>query len=876
MLKVTGLRCEYLSNPLGVAAKEPRLSWKLVSNGRGCRQASWQVRAARTAEQLHAGEADIWDSGEVASSAQLVPVPALQVAGGTRVWWTVLVKDGEGNLAEAKPAWFETEFPEKEWGADWIGYPANWAGSTLRFRHSFVIKGKVRRARLYSAGLGWVELWLNGRRVNDRVLDPPQSDTSKRVYAAVDTLEGHLVQGENVLGIRAGYGWYGTVRLKLHLRVEYVDGSLATFGTSGDFDGGWQVTRDAAVEQSVYGGETYDARLDHPDWCKPGRPGGDWYLAQYMDGPGGQVQPAALEPIRVLRTLPAVSISQPRPGVFVADFGTNLAGWARIRVQGEAGNTVTLRFAETLYEDGTVNQENLRGAAATDRYILRGEGVEEWEPSFTYHGFRYLQAEGWPGEMTLKDVEARQVWSDVGEAGQFESSSELLNRIHEMVRQTERSNLHSVPTDCPQRDERMGWLNDMAARSEELMYNFAPGRLLAKWLLDISDAQDSLGRITDTAPFHWGKHPADPVSVCYLLDAWLLHTHLNDQVTMAERFPGMKAWVDFLAGQRKDGLVRYSYWDDWSPPAGRPVSPPEGDSPVNRETPGELVSTAFLAYSARLLSQMAEVLGKKTIARRYLKLFEQTALDFNEAFWDEEAGGYGRNNQSANALALYMGLVPEERIQACGASLLRAVEKADGHLATGNICTKYLLEALGQIGRTDVALRIALQETYPSWGYMLANGATTLWERWEKAVGGAMNSHNHPMMGSVGSWLYRWLAGIRAHSHGAGFRRFSILPETPAGLDWVRASLETMQGPIRSEWRREGEKLVFLVEIPAGSEATVGLPVEGWGEVREGKVCVWKDEQRQQDVPGLRGAFRAGARVRFQLGSGVYRFSVPA
>lgn len=871
MLKITNLRCEYLRNPLGVRALHPRLSWQVESNQRGFVQQSWHILAATEHELLDSGRADLWDSGLVQGAEQVVELPALP-GDGERVWWKVEVRDNEGGAVWSGEAWFETEFPEKNWEADWLGFPGNWPGSALRFRKAFTVKGKVKRARLYAAGVGWNELWLNGRRVSDRVLDPPQSDYAKRIYASADIVEKLLRQGENVLGVRGGYGWYGTVRIKAHLRIEYEDGRVETVTSNANVINNWQVAQDPAILQSVYGGEVFDARLDDQFWCTPGHSTESWPRAQYMGGPGGKVESTIMQPMRVRRNMLPAALSQPKPGVWVADFGQNQAGWVRLRVRGDRGRRVVLHFAESLYEDGTVNQENLHRAEVMDTYILKGGEIEQWEPSFTYHGFRYVQIDGWPGEPGREDLVACLVCTEVEDAGSFASSNELLNRIHELVRQTELSNLPSIPADCPQRAERMGWLNDMAARSEELMYNFAPDRLLAKWMADIADAQDELGRITDTAPFHWGAHPADPVSVCYLLDPWLIYTHMGDKRLLEERFQGMRAWVDFLAGERQDGLVHYSYWGDWSPPAGRPVSPPEGDSPINSETPGALVSTACLAYSARLLSQIAGVLGRKSIAAKYMALFEEVALEFNAAFWDEAAGGYGKNNQSANAIALYMGLVPEDRLLSTAENLYQRVEEADFHLKTGNICTKYLLEALSQTGRSDLALRIALQKDYPSWGYMLANGATTLWERWEKATGRAMNSHNHPMMGSVGSWLYRWLAGIRVHPAGAGFSRFSVNPEILDGLDWVKASLETVKGRIRVEWERRKGTLHLLVEVPVGSQAEIGIPCAGWGVIREGRACIWKDEAPGRPAAGLISLERMGPRVRVRTGSGVYRF----
>jgi alpha-L-rhamnosidase len=875
VITTTKLCCEYAENPLAVGAAAPRLSWQLNSPGRGGKQSAYQILAASTQEGLRVGEADLWDSGRVESAEQAVEYAGRAIGAGERCWWSVKAWDEDGAEGTFAPAgWFETGLRPGDWSAEWIGFPAAWPGRSLLFRRAFQLKKSVKRARVSMAGLGWSELWINGLRVNNRVLDPPQSDLSRTVLFTTDAVEDFLQPGENVIGVCAGNGWYGTVRLLLQLDIVYQDGEHERIKSDSSFFAPWMVGPGAVLENSVYGGEVYDARLEVKDWCRPSAVplGGEWVLVLGSDGPGGKLEPAMLEPIRVVETLKPISIREPKSGITVFDLGQNIAGWARLRASGVAGTKITLRFAESLYPDGTINQENLRSARARDEYILKGGGEEIWEPSFTYHGFRYIQVEGWPGKLSEDAVVGRVVRSDVPVSGEFACSYDLLNRIHRMVRRTEMSNMHSVPTDCPQRDERMGWLNDMAARSEELVYNFGAGRLLAKWLQDIADTQDAEGTITDTAPYRWGRRPADPVSVCYLLIPWLLYTHYGDRRTLSLRYSGMKKWVDFLNRSAEDGILDYSYYGDWSPPVGLGVTGSLGDSAVSRDTPGALVSTACLAYSARLLAQIAQVLGKPGDTQRYLGLYERVSTAFNLRYWDELASGYGANNQSANAIALYMGLVPPERIDATANSLVHAVTAHNKHLSTGNICTKYLLEALTQSGRSDVALAITLQEDYPSWGNMLANGATTLWERWEQATGGGMNSHNHPMMGSVGAWFYRVLAGVRVHPAAPGFAQFSVRPDVLEGIDWVKASMDTVRGKISVDWERKGNELNLRVAIPAGCTARVGVPVEGWSPVYEGETLVWQDEQPLDLPEGIEGIWREGDRVVLTIGSGEYRF----
>ena len=877
-MRAAQLKCEYRQDPLGVEARTPRLSWQLQAQARGARQAAYQLQAASSLAALQADQPDLWDSGRVESPAQLVTYAGRPLASRQACWWQVRVWDETGaGGAYSPPASFEIGLAPEDWSAGWIGCPPGLVNRALYIRKAFKLEKPVQRARVYMAGLGWSELYVNGQRANRRVLDPAQTDYSRRVLYTVDAVEGLLRPGSNALGVVAGNGWYGTVRLLLQLEIEFADGSRQQVVSTGSGLEGWWVTSGPILENSVYDGEVYDARLEKPNWADPGitRPGPGWMMAFGADGPGGRLCPAQLEPIEVVDTLAAVAITQPRPGVYVFDLGQNIAGWAQLKVSGEAGQRVRLRFAESLYPDGSINQENLREARAEDVYILKGGGEETWEPRFTYHGFRYIQLEGYPGEPGPGALLGRVVRSAVAAVGRFECSHELVNRIQRMVWWTESSNLHSIPTDCPQRNERMGWLNDLAARSEEVLHNFDLSSLFAKYIGDVADTQDPRsGAISDTAPFHWGRHPADPVSVCYLLIPWLLYSHYGDRQTLAAHYTGMRRWVDFLTSRAQGHILAYSYYNDWAPPMGEISLEHSGGFYTARLTPGALVSTACYAYSARLLGQIAGVLGKKRAAAGYLRLARQIGAAYNQRFWDEAAGGYGGNNQACNAISLYMELVPPERRGRVEDSLVRDVLAHEQHLTTGNICTKYLLEALSDAGRADLAYALVLQESYPSWGYMLANGATTLWERWEHSTGGGMNSHNHPMMGSVGAWFYRRLAGLQAEPDAPGFARASLRPELVPGLDWVQASLQTVRGALRVKWTRAGSQLEVHLEVPHGCQLTAAIPAAPGGVITEGGAAIWQAEQAAALPAGVLAAARAGERVEVVLGGGVYSFCV--
>jgi len=398
-----------------------------------------------------------------------------------------------------------------------------------------------------------------------------------------------------------------------------------------------------------------------------------------------------------------------------------------------------------------------------------------------------------------------------------------------------------------------------------------PGRAPAR-----DGASSQSRRVSDTAPFHWGNRPADPVDASYLIVPWLLYQHYGDRRTMAEHYDGLKAWVDCLTTQAEGGLVRYSYWGDWAPPVGEAVSGSIGASAVSRDTPGALMSTGHYLLSARLLSDMARVLGREADAAAYADLARRIAAAYDAAFWDEKAGGYGSNNQASNALSLALGLVPERRKGRVAESLVRDVmETHAGHLATGNLCTKHLLEQLAEHGRADVAWCVATQETYPSWGYMLAEGATTLWERWEKATGGGMNSHNHPMLGSVSSFFLKYLAGIAVDPLRPAWARFRVRPHIVGDLAWASAKLRTVRGPVEAMWQREDDRIVVRLAVPVGSTALVSVPKPtpgGTCRITEGGRAIWPGGARRAEADGIRDASDDGTWVRFTVGAGRYEF----
>ncbi len=885
-MHVTDLRCEYTENPLGLDVRQPQFSWRLHDHRRNQDSSAYHILVSSNPEELRNNQGTKWDSGKVTSNAQMsVCYEGLSLTSTERCYWKVRVWDRNGAPTDwSETAWFEMGLLNAaDWISEWYGYPAGYTGRALYFRTFYTVKAPFHRARAYVAGLGLYEFYVNGAKANDHVLEPAQTDYSKRVLYTTIDIGPYLHQGRNVLGAIVGHGWYGATKLRAQIYIDYEDGTrdvlrMARTGMRNQSD--WSVNVGPIVSDSIYDGEVYDARLELPGWCDQQMENNadlqrKWLVAVPVDGPAGTMQAQPLEPIRVVDHVDAVAMHEVVPGVHVFDMGQNLVGWVRLRVNGERSTPVTLRFSENLADDGTVDQGNLRNAQCSDTYILKGGDSEEWEPRFTYHGFRYVQVEGYPGTPGLDSILGCVVHSDIASRGQFECSNDLLNRLQRAVLWTESGNLHGLPTDCPQRDERMGWLNDMTVRAEEAHYNFDLNRLHAKWIRDIHDEQDLVsGAIADTAPFRFGARPADPVTMCYLLVPWMLYQHYGNSAVMIEHYEALKAWVDYLTTRAKEDIVDYSYYGDWSPPVHEAVQTRYGAGAVSANTPGTLMSTGYYYLGCRLISLIAGVLGIDADVAAYRTKAEHTYAAFNRTFWDERKQVYGSGNQACCCFPLYMGLVPDERRAPVLEGLLHDVQAHDFHLTTGNLCSKYLLEVLSENGLHDVAYRIATQTSYPSWGYMLANGATTIWERWEHTKETSMHSKNHPMMATFSAWYYRYLAGIRLTPDTVGFSSFIVQPYLVDELSHVTARLETVRGIVESAWKREGEGLHLHVSIPINSNATIGIPIPHSPHFTlfESECPIWHNHELLTLPEGLLKVREDGDWVMVTAGSGVYEF----
>ncbi len=733
-------------------------------------------------------------------------------------------------------------------------------GSGQMLRKEFVLTKPVERARAYVTGLGYCELRINGQKVGDHVLDPPYTSFEKRVYYSTYDVTKLLRQGANCAGAMLGQGWWRRQpQFRLMLDVTYSDGTSETIVS----DGEWRYASGPITENSIYNGETYDARLELAGWDMPGFDDSRWEPVAVVDNFSPILSAQMIQPIKVTQTLKPKTATSPKPGVYVYDFGQNFSGWCRLSVKGPEGTSVKMRFAELIYPDGTVNQENLRSARATDTYTLKGQGTEVYEPRFTYHGFRYVQLEGFPGKPDLKAIEGRVVHTSFEQHGSFECSNELINKIQHACEWGERSNFHSVPTDCPQRDERQGWMGDAWVSAYAMLYNFDMPPAYSKFLQDMMDAQGEDGRIPDTVPHVWGSNPGDPMwSIAYPMVLWQTYRHTGDKALLQKHYDRIKLYVESLRKEAGDSyLITRNNYADWIAVEG---------------TPKELISTGAFCLTASTLADMADALGLSEEARQYRDLRDKVGAAFNARFYDQKSGVYGNGSQLSYAMPLYLGIVPPDRHKAAIDALVKEIEKHKGHLSTGFVGTPFLMDVLLREGRADLAYTIATQPDYPGWGYMIANGATTIWELWELKTGNAMNSHNHPALGFVSGWFYEALAGVAPEPRSPGWESIVIKPHVVGDLKWAKASISTVRGKVASEWRLTDKGVRLAVTIPPGSTAMVHVPKAGKTapQITEGGKLVWRDGIGVKGMNGVHGGRDEGDWIAYEVGSGSYVFEL--
>ena len=916
MISPFDLQCEYAVDPVGIDARKPRFSWLLRAAGRGQIQSAYQVLVASSEANLLAGVGDRWDSGRVASSDMAqVEYDGAALRSNERCWWTVQVWDGEGRASDfsAAAVFCMGLLEAGDWQGDWVGAADRTISAPL-LRREFTLDGPVRRATVHMSGLGYGELYVNGAKVGQSVLDPGNTyynnDQSfalgtRVLYMSHDVTE-LLQPGANVFGVVLGHGWYSAEddippspshrtpygdrpSLLLQGLVEYADGEQVSIVS----DGGWKAATGSITYNDFNNGERYDARLERPGWDCPDYDDADWQPAVAVDAPGGTLVAQTMPPARVIETRPAVEMTNPSEGVYIFDLGQTITGWCRLRVQGPTGATVTLRHGTCLYGDGTLDarsnlchapesEEDYRqgigregevhhSARQTDSYTLRGNGVEVWEPRFTLHSFRYVEVSGYPGEPTLESVEGRVVHTAVGTGSRFRCSNELFNRIHSNVHWTLRGSFQSISQDAADRSERVAWLGDPGFIAEDYLYSFDSASFWAKWLEDIGDAQKEDGDVPVVAPLHW-RTTMDAYlrwmdwASTYPIFVWQVYRHCGDERVLARHYSSLKRMMAFYGALAEGHIMRHGLGDHMEPQADGSTS----FRPLH--TPMPLTSTAYYQHCVWILAQAARVLDEVEDAQGYGALAGEIKEAFNREFLDRESNQYGGGSQTANAVALHLDLVPAERVEAVVANLVEDIRvRHNGHLTTGIIGTAALENALPRYGQAEVMAELMAQTTFPSWGEQIDKGATTVWESWNGDPEDEL-SLNMKMFCSTEVFFYRTLAGISPTS--PGYRTVAICPNVVGGLTSVEAEVRTQSGQVAAAWQRDAGALAMQVTIPVNTTAEVSVPKLGLGAVaiREGGKTVWEERAFRPGAAGIDAGEENGDAVTFQVGSGSYDF----
>ena len=887
-VSVTALRSEYRENPIGIDVREPRLSWQLSSDARGTMQSAYQIRVAPTERALRSGKNLTWDSGVVTSDESVNRAyagPALQ--SGRRYYWQVRVWDGQGRTSEwSQPSYWEMALLKpSDWTATWIepDLPddTSKSGPAPALRHEFVLKGTIESARAYVTCHGLYEAELNGRRLGDAVLTPGWTSYNKRLQYQTYDVTPLLKTGRNAVGVTLGNGWYrgglswndqrntygDRLGLLMQIVVTYRGGRQETIATGP----GWKASTGPILMSEIYHGETYDARLEKAGWTSPGFDDTRWAGVRTAEYPKDTLIAPAGPPVRRIELLRPVKILKTPAGETVVDMGQNMVGWVRLKVEGPAGTTVRLRHAEVLDKQGNFYIENLRGAKQTVLYTLKGGGSEVFEPHFTFQGFRYVAVDGYPGTLTSDSLTGVVLNSDMAAASTFETSNPLVNQLQHNVVWGQKGNFVDVPTDCPQRDERLGWMGDAQVFARTAAFNMDVAGFFTKWLRDVAADQLENGSVPHVVPDILSKPGQPSAGSAAWADAaviipWTMYLSYGDRRILETQYPSMVKWVEYMRRRAGDDYIwseDFTY-GDWLAYASTASDYP------GATTGKDLIATAFFAYSTDLVQRTARVLGKSDDAAAYAALLDRIKRAFQREFVTA-TGRVGENTQTAYAVALQFDLLPEELRAPAAARLAREINTRK-HLTTGFVGTPYLCHVLSRYGYLDEAYLLLNRKEYPSWLYPVTQGATTIWERWDgqKPDGSfqdkGMNSFNHYAYGAIGEWMYRVMAGIEIDPAAPGYKHIFIQPQPGGGFTGVKVSHVTPYGRVSSAWTLASGRFELAVEVPHNTRATVRLPGAALAQVTEGGRALTAGN-------GLGEPRQDGRAVVVDAGSGSYRFT---
>ena len=857
-LTVRDLTVEYKKNPTGIDTRKPRFAWKIAGAGTGIMQTAYSIRVAT--DQKFSKSKMIWQSGKRGSDESVfIEYNGPDLKSGEKYFWQVKVWDNKKRQSK----WSETAYWEtgllspSEWKAKWIEIE----GDTLRyapsphFRKEFSVTKPVVKATAYVTSHGLYELHLNGKKVGDQVLTPGWTSYGKRLQYQVYDVTDQVARGNNAVGAVLGDGWYrGTLGwssnwaiygkrlgLLMQLRIVYTDGSEDLIIT----DETWKCNNDGAIRMSdIYNGEEYDAGKKLTGWNKPDYNDQSWEKVRTGNYTNNLIASESV-PVRKIEEIKPVKIFTTPNGSLVADMGQNMVGWIRLKVSGPKGTVIKVRHAEVLDKYGEFYTENLRSAKAQFTYALSGAGEEIYEPRFTFFGFRFIEVTGFPGTLTTDNITGIVVHSDMDPTGTFECSYPLLNQLQHNIKWGQKGNFVDVPTDCPQRDERLGWTGDAQAFSRTAAFNYNVAPFFTKWLKDVALDQKPGGEVPDVIPDVLNRQDAKTArpsagwgDVATIVP-WTMYKVYGDRQLLEEQYPSMKEWVEYIRNTAGDDYIwnggsKYGDWLFYHPPVNN-HSEPDG------HTDHDFIATAFYAYSTSILADAAKELGKTDDEKYYRELFKKIKTVFIDEYVTP-AGRVGTNSQTSYVLALKFDLLPENLREKAAQFLVDDIKSRRDHLSTGFLGTPFICHVLTQTGHPDVAYDLLLQETYPSWLYPVKMGATTIWERWDGQKtdstfqDAGMNSFNHYAYGAIGDWMYRVSAGLDAKS--PGYKKLLIKPYISDKITYAKASFESLYGTAASGWERKDGKIIVKVVIPVNTTALILLPEEDPAKISESGSAV--------------------------------------
>ncbi|MBL7862827.1 MAG: family 78 glycoside hydrolase catalytic domain [Cyclobacteriaceae bacterium] len=873
---------ENQKNPLGVDV-QPRFSWQLVSEKRNVMQTAYEIRVSNSQAAL--SKANVWASGKVTSDqSQYVSFAGAPLQSGKKYFWQVRVWDNTGKAS----AWTEANFWQmgllnpSDWKAKWIqpGFKEDTINQpSPYFRKTFSTTKKIASATAFITSLGLYEAFINGKRIGDAYLTPGWTSYNKRLQYQLYDVTALLTSGTNAIGVALGSGWYRgfigfsgqknyygkELALLAQIEIQYADGTKETLIT----DESWKSSTGSIVSSEIYHGETIDARKEKIGWNTASFNDGDWQGVKIKSSGTPPLIATYNEPIRKKETFKVIkSITTPK-GERVLDFGQNLVGWVQVKISGKAGDKITLYHAEVLDKEGNFYTENLRPAKQKNEYILKGNGEEFFEPHFTFQGFRYIKIEDYPGEIKPENFTAVALYSDMQPTGTFVSSHPLINQLQHNIQWGQRGNFLDVPTDCPQRDERLGWTGDAQAFARTATFNFDVHNFFAKWLKDV-EADQLDGSVPFVVPNVLGARAAGSAgwADAATIIPWNMYLAYGDKRILEDQYNSMKAWVGFMERNSTNYLWNKGFhFGDWL--FYRPFDDNDGRSAV---TDKYLIAQCFFAHSTELVIKTANVLGKQDDAAKYAALLK----NIKDAFMKEYMTANGRlvsSTQTAYVLALNFDMLPDNLRAYAAEKLVENIKSYGNHLTTGFLGTPYLCHVLTRFGYTDVAYTLLLQETYPSWLYPVKMGATTIWERWDgiKPDGSfqtpGMNSFNHYAYGAIGDWMYRVATGIDTEEAAPGYKSIVIKPHLDTRLTQAASEYKTGYGLVKSAWKTNEQTVDFDVEIPANTKATIYVPASAADTISESGKAL--SVVKEIMVKGKEGNY-----IRLEVGSGKYSFVV--